>query len=132
MFYNNGLPVQWWWMMSAPLGLFIALTGFVVYRFRETRALTLAQFFEMRYSRRFRFFSGFLCWLSGILNFGIFPAVTARFLIYFTGLPQKIEFGSVSVPTLSVVMLIYLGIAVYIACFGGQISIMLTDFFLET
>lgn len=129
MFYCNGLPVQWWWMMSAPLGLFIALTGFVVYRFRETRALTLAQFFEMRYSRKFRFFSGSLCWLSGILNFGIFPAVTARFIVYFFGLPQAWHLGGVTVPSIAVVMLIYLGISVYIACFGGQISIMLTDFF---
>ncbi len=129
MFYSNGLPVQWWWMMSAPLGLFIALTGFVIYRFRETRALTLAQFLEMRYSRRFRFFAGFLCWLSGILNFGVFPAITARFIIYFMGFPETFTLWGVTLPTMALVMFVYLGLAVYIACFGGQISIMLTDFF---
>ncbi len=129
MTYSNGLPAQWWGMMAAPLGLLIALTGFVVYRFRETRALTLAQFFEMRYSRSFRFFSGLLCWTSGILNYGIFPAVTSRFIIYFFGLPQTFELWGFNISTFPLVMIAYLSIAVYIACSGGQISIMLTDFF---
>lgn len=129
MTYSNGLPATWWGMMGAPLGLFIALTGFVVYRFRETRALTLAQFFEMRYSRSFRFFSGALCWISGILNFGIFPAVTTRFIIYFFGFPESFLFFGLSIPLFPVIMFLYLSIALYIACAGGQICIMLTDFF---
>jgi len=44
-----------------PLGLLMTLTGWVVYRFREMRSLTLAQFFEMRYSRNFRVFAGMTC-----------------------------------------------------------------------
>lgn len=129
MVYNAGLPTQWWAMMSIPLGLLIALTGFVIYRFRQTRALTLAQFLEMRYSRKFRFFAGGLCWLSGIFNYGVFPAVTARFIIFFFGLPEYVNLWGLSISMFPVVMLIYLSIAVYIACAGGQISIMVTDFF---
>eukprot|EP00831_Metopus_contortus_P001986 TRINITY_DN10739_c0_g2_i1.p2 TRINITY_DN10739_c0_g2~~TRINITY_DN10739_c0_g2_i1.p2 ORF type:complete len:318 (+),score=51.78 TRINITY_DN10739_c0_g2_i1:984-1937(+) len=129
MVYNAGLPTQWWIMMSIPLGLFIALTGFVIYRFRQTRALTLAQFLEMRYSRKFRFFAGGLCWLSGIFNYGIFPAVTARFVIFFFGLPESFNLWGMNVSMFPIVMLVYLSIAVFIACAGGQISIMVTDFF---
>ena len=129
MMYLNGLPVQWWSMMTMPLGLFIALTGFVTYRFRETRALTLAQFFEMRYSTRFRFFSGALCWLSGALNYGIFPHITTKFIITFFGFPERFQLAGLSIPTFPVIMFIYLSIAVFIACRGGQIGIMLTDFF---
>ncbi|MDD3118402.1 MAG: hypothetical protein PHQ27_04435, partial [Victivallales bacterium] len=103
-------------------------TGFVLYRFRRTRALTLAQFFEMRYSRKFRFFAGSLCWLSGIFNYGIFPAITSRFIIYFFGLPQQFELWGLTFSMFPVVMIIYLSIAVYIACVGGQIAIMITDF----
>ncbi len=128
MVYDSGLPTQWWNMMSIPLGLFISLTGFVIYRFRQTRSLTLAQFLEVRYSRRFRFFAGGLCWLSGILNYGIFPAVTSRFIIYFFGLPEHFTCMGMTISMFPIVMLAYLGMAVFIAWNGGQISIMLTDF----
>jgi SSS family solute:Na+ symporter len=116
-------------MMMIPVGLFISLTGFVVYRFRRTRALTLAQFFEQRYSRRFRLFAGCLCWLSGIFNYGIFPAVTARFIIFFFGLPEHFSILGLTVSMFPLVMLAYLSVALFSACAGGQISIMITDFF---
>ena len=129
MLYDSGLPTQWWSMIGAPVGLLIGISGFIIYRFRQTRALTLAQFLEMRYSRRFRYFSGILCWTSGVLNYGIFPAITARFIIYFFGLPQSIHWGGISIGMFPLVMLTYLSIALYIAWTGGQISIMVTDFF---
>ncbi len=127
--YNNGLPSSWWTTLGYPTALFIALSGFVIYRYRETRALTMAQFFEMRYSRKFRLFSGFLCWLSGLLNYGIFPMITARFIVYFFGIPEYVDICGFSVASYPLVMASYLLIAVFIACVGGQISIMLTDFF---
>lgn len=54
MTYSTGLPPNWWANLYLPLSLFLALTGFISYRLRQTRVLTLAQFFEERYSRRFR------------------------------------------------------------------------------
>src|SRR5439155_17897491 len=54
----SGFTLTFCSSLSAPLLLLVAVSGFVVYRFRETRALTLAQFFETRYSRRFRLFMG--------------------------------------------------------------------------
>lgn len=128
MTYSTGLPPQWWGIINAPIGLFLGLTGFIVYRFRQTRALTLAQFFEERYSRSFRYFAGTLCWFSGMLNFGIFPAVTTKVLIYFFGLPQSFLLFGWSIPTFPVIMAAYLLIAIYVACSGGQITIMVTDF----
>ena len=132
MVYDAGLPTQWWNMMSIPLGLLISLTGFVIYRFRQTRAFTLAQFLEVRYSRNFRFFAGILCWLSGIFNYGVFPAVTSRFIIYFFGLPEYFQLWEFEISMFPTIMLIYLSFACYIACAGGQISIMVTDFFQGT
>lgn len=128
MVYSTGLTTQWWQQMALPVGLFLSLTGFIVYRFRQTRALTLAQFLELRYSRRFRYYAGFLCWLAGILNYGIFPAVTARVLIVFLGLPEEFSAFGITCPTYPAVMAGYLLIAVYVACSGGQITIMITDF----
>ena len=129
MSYSSGLSPGWWGRLGTPIGLFISLSGFVIYRFRQTRSLTLAQFFEMRYSRNFRFFAGILCWISGLLNYGIFPAVTARFLITFLGLPEKLMVCGIPVGTFSLVMIAYLTVAVYIACSGGFISIMINCFF---
>ena len=81
--YVAGFSLTWWGLSTAIVVLLISVTGFVVYRFRETRCLTLAEFFERRYSRSFRIFMGLLAFLSGIINFGIFPAVGARFFIQF-------------------------------------------------
>ena len=127
-FYSAGFGAGWWGMMLMPIGLFLSLSGFVLYRFRETRALTMAQFIEMRYSKRLRVFSGFLCWISGTLNYGIFPAVTARFLIHFCGFPLHFELFGFQIMTLIPVMLLMLGIALYLTFSGGQIAVMITDF----
>jgi SSS family solute:Na+ symporter len=131
-YYQAGFTAMFWLNILAPIGLLLSLSGWIIYRYRETRALTLAQFLEMRYSKRFRLFSGSLCWLSGMLNYGIFPAVTARFFIYFFGLPV----WTWTVPgtglalnlTLGLVMAIMLGCALMITLSGGQISVMVTDF----
>ena len=56
LLYEAGFTIGWWQKISGPLGLFIALTGYIYYRYRETRAMTLAQFFEIRYSKAFRLF----------------------------------------------------------------------------
>lgn len=126
-YYQAGFAAYWWAIIVAPIGLIIALTGFVIYRYRETRAMTMAQFFEMRYSRNFRVFSGILAWTSGILNYGIFPAVSARFLIHFTGLPMHVSVLGYTIPTLAIMMLVLLSIALTMVLSGGQISIMITD-----
>lgn len=128
MLYNAGFSSQWWQLMSMPMSTFLALTGFVTYRYRQTRSMTLSQFFERRYSCRFRFAAGIFSWLSGLINYGIFPAVTARAMIYFFGLPDAVQAGSFSVPVFPAMMLIYLSFAVFIALSGGQVTIMLADF----
>ncbi len=127
-FYRGGFPIMWWGYWLGPISLVTALSGWVVYRFRETRALTLAQFFEMRYSRKFRLFTGFLICISGLLNYGIHPAITARLLIYFCGLPTSFSLVGFEVSTFPVVMFIMLSIALTLTFSGGQIVLMVTDF----
>ena len=126
MYYQAGFTAQWWMIMMGPLGLIIALSGWVAYRLRETRALTMAQFFEMRYSKRFRVFAGILAWSAGILNFGIFPSVGARFFIHFCGLPATVPY--LGLPMFPTLMFLLLAIAVFYTLIGGQIAVMITDF----
>ena len=90
MNYKAGFTASWWKLMLLPVGVIIASTGWVQYRFRQTRAMTMAQFFEIRYSRSFRVFAGIMGYISGIINFGIFPAVGGRFFQYFCGFPTYV------------------------------------------
>ncbi len=130
-FYRAGFGPLWWFEMWAPIQLAIGATGWIVYRYRETRALTMSQFFEMRYSRKFRIFTGILAWVTGSINYGIFPAVTARFFIYFCNFPQyHVNIGPLELNiTLGVVMAFMLGIALLFTFWGGQIAVLITDFF---
>ncbi|MDB5325894.1 MAG: hypothetical protein JWM57_1463 [Phycisphaerales bacterium] len=127
--YHAGFAVTWWSAIGIPVGLLMTLTGFVTYRYRETRCLTLAQFFEERYSRSFRVFAGTLAAVSGILNYGIFPGVAGRFFVYFCGLPERtpLPFLNGGVPTFVLVMMVFLGAALLFALAGGQLTIMVTD-----
>lgn len=123
MRYKAGYAIGWWSQLATPVWLIITLTGFVIYRYRETRAMTLAQFFEMRYSRKFRIFAGFLAATAGIINFGIFPAVAGRFFVYYCGLPEYVG----PIPTFAIVMLVFLGSALLFVLLGGQLTILVTD-----
>jgi SSS family solute:Na+ symporter len=125
--YASGFAVNFWGALATPIMLLITLTGFAIYRYRESRAMTMGQFFEIRYSKKFRIFSSGLAAISGIVNYGLFPAVGARFLVYFCGLPQKIDFLGFSWPTFAVLMALFLTIAVVITCLGGQLTIMTSD-----
>ncbi len=128
MNYIAGFNMRWWEMVMAVVVVGISVSGWVLYRFRQTRCLTMAQFFEIRYSRSFRIFAGALAFLSGIINFGIFPAVSARFFIYFCGLPQTIHVLGLHVSTFALVMIVILWIPLYFVFSGGQIAVMITDF----
>jgi len=128
LFYKSGFCMKWWELSMALAILIVTISGWVVYRFRQTRALTMAQFFEMRYSRNFRVFAGILAWISGMINFGIFPSVGARFFIYFTGLPPSFPCLGIEVSTYVVMMIFLLGIALFFVFAGGQIAVIVADF----
>ena len=130
VYYQSGFSAVWWSLMQLPVGLIISLSGWVIYRYRQTRALTLAQFFEARYSRRFRVFGGLLAFVSGVINFGIFPAVGSRFFIYFCNLPTDITIPIVGmhISTYFITMLLLVSISVFFALAGGQVAVIITDF----
>jgi SSS family solute:Na+ symporter len=128
MYYEAGFSPSWWLMSTMPLSIILAMTGYIIYRFRETRVFTLGQFFEIRYSKKYRIFMGMLAWLSGIINFGIFPAVGSRFFIYFCGLPTHFDLLGITCSTYVVTMLILIGLSLLYILVGGQIAVMLTDF----
>jgi len=126
--YDVGYTSIWWGLMEGPAMIVIALTGWVIYRFRRTRAMTLAQFFEMRYSKDFRVFAGVVAFLSGIINYGIFPGVAARFFIYLCGFPEHFELLGATISTFTALMAGLMAVALFFVFIGGQIAVMVTDF----
>ncbi|HEY9249507.1 MAG TPA: sodium:proline symporter, partial [Rariglobus sp.] len=127
VFAQSGFVPTWWGWITGPTALVVAIFGFVIYRFRETKAMTLAQFFEMRYSRNFRLFTGILGFVAGVINFGIIPAVGARFMVYFLQLPPEIAVGAWALPTYIPLMAVFLAISLTLTISGGLITLMVTD-----
>lgn len=127
-YYKAGFTAVWWSFIFFAVTIIIAVTGWVVYRYRETRVFTLAQFFEVRYSKSFRIFAGILGFGAGVVNFGIFPAVGARFFIYFCGLPDTLILFGLTFSTFVVIMIFLLAVSLFFTFVGGQIAVIVTDF----
>lgn len=127
--YFSGWGATWWGVLQQPFVLILVLSGWVIYRYRQTRSLTLAQFFEKRYSRNFRVFTGLTGFVAGAINYAIFPSVTSRFIIYVCGIPEyNVMFGGLTVSlSYALIMLIMVGFALWITLRSGQVGIMITD-----
>ena len=125
--YQTGYALGFWWNILAPVGLIMALTGYCTYRFRETKALSIGQFLEMRYSRSFRIFAATLRTSAEMLTNAIGPAVAASFFIYFMGFPHTVSLLGFSIPTFSIVMGIILVLAVIVMWPAGRIALLVTD-----
>jgi SSS family solute:Na+ symporter len=128
MNYQAGFSMSWWGLTMSVVVLVVAVSGWVIYRFRQTRCLTLAEFFERRYSRRFRVFAGLVVFGAGIVNFGIFPSVGARLFIHYCGIPEEFMILGMTISTFPLTMIVMLSISLLFVFAGGQIAVILTDF----
>lgn len=125
--FRAGWALSFWSQFGLLVALFMTLTGFVAYRYRETRAMTMAEFFEMRYSRGFRIFAGCIAFISGVVNYALFPAVAGRFFLYYTGIPSSFPLFGVTFSTFGVMMALFLSVALFIVMRGGQLTTLVTD-----
>ncbi len=125
--YRTGFALTFWQNLTMPLSIVLSLTGFVTYRFRETKAMSFGQYIEMRYSRGLRIFSSGLRSLSEVLANMIMPAIAGRFFIYYFGFPQYFTVCGIEIPTFNVLILICLVMAIGIICMGGTLALVITD-----
>jgi solute:Na+ symporter, SSS family len=91
--------------------------------------MTLSQFLEMRYSPGIRIAAGVVTWVTGVLNFAIFPAVSAKVIITLLGLPKMFALpGMAQIPTFPVVAAFMLIIPSFFVLGGGHTTVIITDF----
>ena len=125
--YRTGFSRGFWSGFTAPLFLILSLTGYVTYRLRETKALSMGQFLEMRYSRSFRLFCAILRTSVEMLSNAILPAISARFFIYLLGIPHYIDIFGFKVQSLALVIAVVLILALIILQAGGSLALLITD-----
>lgn len=125
--YQTGYALGFWENIVAPVGIVIALTGYCTYRWRETRALSMGQFLEMRYNKVLRIVCASLRTLSEMITNAIGPAIAANFFIYFLGLPRCVQIFGIPVPCFFILLTVLLAAAVLIIWPGGRIALIITD-----
>ncbi len=125
--YRTGYGLSFWYALLAPVAVIIDLTGYCMYRLRETKAMTMGQFLEMRYGRALRIFSIVLYTTADILTEILGPALAARFFIYFFDLPFYFTVFGFQCSTFAALMLLTLSLAMIILWVGGSVSLLVTD-----
>lgn len=100
--------------------LAIGLTGFIVYKLRQLRIMTIPEFYEMRFGRNVRIVGGIILALGGILNMGLFLQAGARFMMGVTGYSNPAGL-KLFMSVMLIMVLIY-------TVMGGMVSVVLNDF----
>ena len=128
--YHAGFAIGWWGMLGIPVGLVMTLTGFVTYRYRETRALTHARAaagavqpplprLRRRPRRRCRA-------SSTTASSPPWPADSSSTSAA-CRTTRRSRSRTLTVPTFALTMLVFLGAALVFVMMGGQLTIMVTD-----
>jgi SSS family solute:Na+ symporter len=98
---------------------FLGRTGFIIRPLLEMKIMTIPEFFSRRFSNGVRFYVGILMAIGGILNFGVFPGVEAKFINTVSGIPEG--YVLVTMVVLLTLVLIY-------TLLGGMVSVILTNY----
>ncbi|NOZ23886.1 MAG: sodium:solute symporter family protein [Planctomycetes bacterium] len=127
--YTNGLSAFTIGVIAGTVMAIIGATGFIVYRLRQTGVMTIAELYEVRYSKNVRILGGVVIAGAGILNTGVFLRVGAQFLQIVTGMPKVAVILGHQVPVLNIVMTVLLVVVLLYTMLGGMISVVFTDYF---
>ncbi len=98
---------------------FLGKTGFIIKPLLEMKIMTIPEFFSRRFSKGVRLYVGVLMAIGGILNFGVFPGVEAKFINTVSGIPE--EYVLVTMVLLLTMVLVY-------TLLGGMVSVIITNY----
>ena len=125
--YQCGMAMGFWNNLTIPASIFLALTGYCLYRYRQTKCLSIGQFLEVRYNRPLRIIAAAIRTIAEMMTNAIGPAVAARFFIYFLGFTPAVNLFGWQVSTFAVVMVVVLSMALLVIWPGGRVSLLVTD-----
>jgi len=113
-------------VITVPL---FGICGFGIERFRATKAMSVPQYLEMRYSRNLRILTGITCCLAGVIQMCIFPIVGASFIRSIINAPEQTMIAGHVIPTDWLLMLILLICPIIFTMLGGYTTLIVTNFF---
>ncbi|HCO21879.1 MAG TPA: hypothetical protein DIT97_01955, partial [Gimesia maris] len=105
--------------LEAGAVLVIGLTGFVVYRLRDSSIMTIPEYYEKRYSQSVRVVGASVMVVSGVLNMGLFLKAGSQFLTAISGLQDEMY--------LKLIMTGLLLLVLFYTVLGGMVSVVITD-----
>ena len=100
--------------------LAMGLTGFIVYKLRESRVMTIPEYYQKRYNQNVRVIGGIVLAVGGILNMGLFLQASARFVMGVTGM--------VDPALLKIFMTIMLIMVIIYTMAGGMVGLAINDY----
>lgn len=113
-------------LITVPLfGMF----GFGIERFRASKAMSMPQYIEMRYSKNLRIMTGMFNCLAGVIQMCLFPIVGATFVRILIGASEHTMLGGRSIPTDWIIMAILLVCPIIFTYLGGYTTLIVTNFF---
>jgi SSS family solute:Na+ symporter len=118
--FKHGLSAFHIGLIETVCILAIGITGFIVYKLRQLRIMTIPEFYEIRFGKNVRIIGGILLTLGGILNMGLFLQAGARFMMGVTGYSHPAG--------LKLFMSVMLIMVLVYTVLGGMISVVLNDF----
>ena len=125
--YQVGYALGFWSIISVPIGLFVSLTGFCIYRYRATRMLSFGQFLEVRYCKSLRYIAAFIRNIAEMVTNALGPAIATFFFIYLLKLPTHMTVFGCQVATSTFIIGLCLFLAVLCIWPGGRVSLLVTD-----
>ncbi len=103
--------------------------GFGIERFRATRAMSVPQYMEMRYSRRLRILTGIFNSAAGVFQMCVFPIVGAIFLQVLIRAPDWVTVGPLELRSSWIIMAGLLSLNLVFTFLGGYLTLVVTNFF---
>ena len=114
--------------ISITLPLF-GIFGFGIQRFRATKAMSVPQYLEMRYSRHLRIVAGGFNCLAGVIQLCAIPIASAHFIRVLMGAPEVADLAGMHIRSDWLILLLFLVCPLIFTFLGGYLALIVIDFF---